>query len=243
MEEKLQSPPLIEALCEFRFDESSTWDWTIPGQLYDRIKGEFPERSEAKSLELKIFPAEPATTQTVPERVQLKKSDNSAIVQIGPNLLAINQLEPYSDWNLFRELIISIYNEYRDVAIPNGLQRIGLRYINKLEYACPDTDIREVINHIPQFDGNLKYPLDGFFQRYSLKIDSLNGHLIHQTGSALVNDSPMIMLDLDFNSTEVQHLTSIDSVISWLDDAHSLVHQTFVDSLNPELYERLKGGA
>jgi uncharacterized protein (TIGR04255 family) len=31
------NPPLIEAICEFRFNPGQTWVWTVPGLIYNEI--------------------------------------------------------------------------------------------------------------------------------------------------------------------------------------------------------------
>ena len=134
MGEKLKNPPLVEALCEFRFSEDSNWDWILPGQLYDKVGAEFPEHTQFQSIGLQVqashksIPA--ASIYTAPDRVQYKRSDGSAMIQVGPYLLAINQLKPYTTWAEFSALIIRIYEEYCGIAGNTRIARIGLRYIN-----------------------------------------------------------------------------------------------------------------
>src|SRR5947208_3343497 len=95
MGEKLVSPPLLEALCEFRFAPTEAWDWTLPGRLYDRIEKEFSERSQVEGIEvqLSLGPGQPPSSQIMrgPDRVQMKRKDGTAMVQVGPHLLAVNQ--------------------------------------------------------------------------------------------------------------------------------------------------------
>ncbi len=245
MGEKLTSPPIVEALCEFRFVPSDTWDWTIPGLLYEKIKGEFPERSQFKGLGVQIHlgPNAPpaADMRTGPERVQLKRSDDSAMVQIGENLLAINHLRPYPDWENFRELILNILQKYRDVteSVPL-LERIGLRYINQIEVPQDKFETGDYITLEPPLSGSLDKPLSSFYQRYELVQDSPVGVLIHQTGIQRKKDQTVIMLDLDFGSEDVKHITDTDGIKTWLDSAHARVLDAFIASLNRNLYDRMK---
>jgi len=245
MGEKLKTPPLIEALCEFRFIPGSPWDWVLPGQLYDRIKGEFPIRSqiERMGVEVQSAPrAKPiATIHTGPERVQLKRADGSAMVQVGFNLLAINHLRPYTSWTEFLALIMRIFDDYQGIAGKNELERIGLRYINHL-LVPENAEIGDVIALAPPLTGNLVRPIQAFYQRYEIEEDNPEGVLIHQTGT--IQDElgkPLFVLDLDFGSTRVQNLIYPQEVREWLNQAHDRVYDAFVSSLNPILYSALIG--
>jgi uncharacterized protein (TIGR04255 family) len=44
MPKKYEKPPIIEAVCEFRFSGKSKWDLTIPGLIYDSVKDEYPQK-------------------------------------------------------------------------------------------------------------------------------------------------------------------------------------------------------
>ncbi|MGQ0654564.1 MAG: TIGR04255 family protein [Betaproteobacteria bacterium] len=47
MPKKYKNPPIIEAICEFRFSETSPWDLTIPGLIYELVKDKFPKRVQS----------------------------------------------------------------------------------------------------------------------------------------------------------------------------------------------------
>ncbi|PWH17306.1 MAG: hypothetical protein DDG58_08190 [Ardenticatenia bacterium] len=57
----------------------------------------------------------------------------SALVQVGPHLLAVNHLKPYPTWQEFLPLIRKGFDAYCSVAHPKNIQRIGLRYVNCIE--------------------------------------------------------------------------------------------------------------
>lgn len=245
MGETLKSPSLIEALCEFRYAPSTPWDWTIPGQIYDRIKSEFPKRKEVRAIGVQIQPGAEATftnIQTGPERIQLIRSDDSALVQVGPNLLVINHLRPYPRWEVFRDLIMKILEEYCSISQLSKLHRIGLRYINQFMLPKDEIKIDHYLTLDPPLQGVLDKPLNKFYQRYEFVQDNPCGFIIHQTGFQEVKDNLAIMLDIDFGSFEVTELKETQDIGTWLDLAHNRVYEAFVASLNHTFYERLKKG-
>ena len=167
MGEKLSNPPVIEAICEFRFDPSSPWDWTIPGRLFEKIQDRFPERSEVKrlGLQVQLDKGEVHKTQvdTGPERLQLKRTDGTALVQIGSHLLSVNHFSPYPGWEDFRELIFEIFFEYHEISERASLSRIGLRYINQMPLPQGNFRLDDFISLAPDLPSPLDRPLINFF--------------------------------------------------------------------------------
>jgi len=247
MGDKLLSPPLMEALCEFKFAPSAPWDWTFPGRLYDQLAGEFPVHSQVDGVGVQIHfgPDKPVSSQVIkgPDRIQMKRTDGSAMVQVGPHLLAVNHLRPYSDWESFRALILRVFEKYIKLSGECSLERIGLRYINQIQSIKVDTGrVGELISVTPSLKGTLHRPLAGFYQRYEIIYEAPRGVLIHQTGIRNTEQGKALMLDLDFGSNELQGVCDQSAVKTWLDTAHEVVYDCFVTSLTREFYEELKGG-
>lgn len=242
--ERLKSPPLVEALCEFRFVPSDAWDWTIPGRLYDLICEDFPDRSQVEEVAMQLESGDILTHTVVkgPGRVQLKRSDGSAMVQVGPNLLVINQLRPYTGWPSFLSKIIDVYETYKRLTSSLNIARIGLRYINQIPLLDEITDLSLLISVDPPLSGTLQRPLLGFYQRYELSNEDPEGILIHQSGLQKGGDSDSILIDLDFNSQSIEGISADSDIREWLEKAHDCIEESFIDSLNPDLYEKLKQG-
>ncbi|HEY8347018.1 MAG TPA: TIGR04255 family protein [Symbiobacteriaceae bacterium] len=248
MGEKLKAPPLVEALCEFRFGAGTPWDWTVPGRLYERIKDDFPERSEVGSHSFGLVVAAPgqpipvSPPAGVPERVQLKRKDGSALVQVAPYRLVINHLRPYKSWESFRELIFGIFDQYREIVYTVEVDQVGLRYINQIPMVPPYEEYIDTVTVRPNFTSPLAQPLKSFFQRYELEYNSPRGVLIHQTGTTEINGRTVIILDLDFVSQDTRRLSNMEEIEKFLDAAHDRIGEAFVASIDPPLYERLRSG-
>jgi len=244
--EKLQSPPVVEALCEFRFIPSERWDWTLPGRLYDKIRTDFPERAQvnALSMHIEVSSGESPNQKisTAPERIQFKKSDGSSMVQMGPHLLVVNQLPPYPHWEGFRTVILNIMGEFIQLYPDFQLARIGLRYINRISLPEEVQDLGQMISVPPPLTGALQRPLKGFYQRYELQHEEPRGILIHQTGIQTTTAQANLIIDLDFGSTELESVVNLVDIEAWLNRAHYRVYESFVDSLNPMLYKQMKRG-
>jgi uncharacterized protein (TIGR04255 family) len=239
---KLKSPPLIEALCEFRFSAKEDWDWTVPGRLYDELKGEFPERGQIQAIEVKFDVKHLSHVEGI-DRVQMKRKDGSAMVQVGPHLLVINHLLPYSDWNAFLKLIIRVFESYINLATHAPFERIGLRYINQIPIKNEELhDAGRYIVLVPPIPKAIEKPLNSFYQRYDLVHADPEGVLIHQTGVAKSQAGLLnIMLDLDFGSSKVSHLDK-NSIGEWLTKAHRQIEIAFTESVEAEMLKKMKEG-
>ena len=44
MGKKYLNPPIVEAVCEFRFTSDTQWDLAVSGLLYKKIKDDFTNR-------------------------------------------------------------------------------------------------------------------------------------------------------------------------------------------------------
>lgn len=145
MGRRYRNPPVIEALCEFRFEPGQPWDLAVPGLVYEKIRDDFPKRRQARVLEARITarPSEVGQEILTTDRMQFLRKDEKALIQVGRDLLAVNHLRPYPSWQAFLPLIRQGLSAYREAAHPSGLSRVGLRYINRIEIPGPSIKLED----------------------------------------------------------------------------------------------------
>lgn len=249
MGEKLKSQPLVEALCEFQFNLAGSNELTMPGLFYAEVKEDFPEQSlvDELSVQVELSPLG-GTPQFIrsPQRLQLKRTDGSAILQVGQGRLIVNRLQPYVNWEDFRELISKAFKTYIDLCGEYTLKRIGLRYINHLiPTGNEGFKIDDFLTVIPLFPKPIDRPMTGFQQVYEFFYESSKASLVHRTA---VFEKPegdtVILLDLDFISQDISSFQdnskALEWLREWLNQAHEHIEEAFISSLNPSYYESLK---
>src|SRR5207253_5942587 len=91
-------PPLIEAVCDFRFSSSQPWDWTIPGLFYEQIRDSFPNKNQVNIIETRIDSSQGKVIQQSQPKLQFINQDGTAVIHVGPDNLSIHQLQPYEGW-------------------------------------------------------------------------------------------------------------------------------------------------
>jgi uncharacterized protein (TIGR04255 family) len=215
-----RKPPLIQAVCEIRFIPTRPWDWTIPGLLYDKIKGEFPEKKLQNSMEIKVGPQQDAFAVS---QMQFLKPDQSAMVQVGPDVLAVHSFLPYVGWEGFSQLITRISHLYQEITGPSGISRLGLRYINRITFAPKTIETEDYFNlyaRIPNTIEQTHGPFSlGILFPYADGRDMLNVRMGNTVPDGIV-------LDLDYytdkpKAVELNHLTE------WANLAHDRIEIMF----------------
>jgi len=224
---RFERPPLVEAVCEFRFTDSSGWDWTVPGRLHERIRSSFPKVRQIRPRVVVVGGEAPPAVADV-EKLHFATADDSRLVQSGPNLLAINVLHPYLGWDDFCDLILDIFHHHAAIIESCSLARIGLRYINRI--GLGEHDAVGLLRVLPEFKSFFDASPASFFERYVVHYDEPPGALTYQTGD-VARPERALMIDLDF-WREHPDVVNPDALRRWLTAAHERIEEVFVRSMS-----------
>lgn len=238
IERKYKNPPIVEALCEFRFFSTQPWDFTIPGLIYERVKGEFPEKQQRGGIIGFEWPFwERKIDQVIPPFlpwIQFWKKDKTALIQIAPDILVINQLKPYPSWGKFKSLILNNFGVYKEIANPRGLKKITLRYINKMDFDKKDFELKKYFQYFPSIPDTLPRIQDSFFVSSEFSYEE-GEKLILTLGNTISPEPNVVSVTLDISYLIVVsgHL-SFDDIPNWLEKAHERIRVAFETSITDE---------
>lgn len=237
MRRKYNKPPIVEVVCELIFEPSQPWDWTIPGMLYSAVKENYPKKKQKNSLKLEFKTGLEQVPQNVSggiERMQFYKDDETALIQIGPNNLSINHLKPYPDWEVYSQMIKEAYDEYTKISAPKFINRIGLRYINRIETGLKRVEIEDYLLAVPQIPKTMPQLYINWLQKTEIPYTENNGILILQSGSIHEHDNNVtFLLDLDF-ITQQDHKIELANAIKWIEKAHEIIEISFEACITDE---------
>jgi len=126
---KLDPCPIYEALVEIRF-QSNLFPDAIFGSIYNSLKKDFPT---AKKLPIAQIPDE--IRKTNPDlrykpHYQLLGKDEFLIIQVGPDVLTINNPHQYMGWSNFRPFINSVWQQVISTKVISTIDQLAVRYIN-----------------------------------------------------------------------------------------------------------------
>lgn len=236
-------PPVIEVLCEFRFKSAQPWDWTIPGLVYEKIREKFPKKRQQNVLEVETQPSEDKVLHRMKagvERMQFLNQQENAFVQVGPDLLAVNHLPPYPKWDAFKRLILEQLAVYRDVANPESLARIGLRYINRIEIPDKRIGLEQYFRSLPQVPEPIPQTFPSFMFHVDVAHEKPFSVLRFIFGSA-PSESPenlTFMLDLDMFGIG-ENAPSLEQLTNWIEVAHDRIEAAFDASFTEKTHREI----
>jgi uncharacterized protein (TIGR04255 family) len=242
---KYNNPPIIESVCEIRFSDDTNWDITVPGLIFEDIRNEYPQKEQRTTQEINISMSGIAFPRT---RSQIKRQDYAVFltddkksrIQVGPRILLINQLKPYSAWNDFKSQVNYAFQKLSVRVELAGVQRIGLRYINKIEIPMENNKVtlEEYFEfrpfcgeRLPQTHGEF---IVGCVFPYSGGRDLCR---IEFTSAMPENEGSLaFLLSLDYFLAKPRSIPVTQS-IDWIEEAHGNIENLFEGCILPPLRE------
>src|SRR5262249_29721575 len=173
--ENLPRAPIVEAVIEIRaratkpFEESS-----LRSVLEPRMAGYgFLDSLREFYSEVKLEGGKPAI-QNVRDvgwkGVRFRSSDEKHIVQFNRDSFVFSRLEPYLTWDQLFAESQRLWEIFREVAQPPDIQRIGLRYINRIKLPPGELRFEDFIQPAPSTPRELNLPFDGFMHHDTLAV-------------------------------------------------------------------------
>ena len=146
-------------------------------------------------------------------------SDDSKIVQARLDGFTFNKLKPYSDWDQFSGEAMELWQKFIPIAKPERVNRLSLRYINRIELPLPFFDLKEFILTGPELASNLNLSLAQFFIRMIIPDASIGAFAI-VTEAIEDEDKTKNVLPLIFDIDVIQNVN--------------------LDPKSPEIFETMK---
>lgn len=227
---KYKNPPAIEVLFEIYFSETQS-NLTLFGDFYQKIKDDYPRQEQLRNIGLEMN----FTQQSVQAKqlnqgnmMRFSKEDNSQLVQISEGLLTVNKLKPYLGYEAFKENVQSVLHPYLEAAKPKYSERIGMRYIDRIQIPEEDFELNKYFNFSLNFANKDFSTITGI----SFRVQLMPKHKEHQllvtlnsVPSSVEGKSEFI---LDMYDTFILH-KEIDenSILTVLDNAHENIEHVF----------------
>jgi len=160
--------------------------------------------------------------------MQFLREDEKALIQVGPDLVAINHLKPYPTWQEFLPLIQRGFDAYCKAAAPKGVRRIGLRYINRIEIPGQSIELEDYFEFRPFVGSQLPQDFGPFIVGIQVPYEDSRDTLRLQLANASVEtpNTVAVMLDLDYFLARPGEVP-LDDVFEWVDVAHNRVEEAF----------------
>ena len=239
-ERRYRKPPVVEVLCEIYFAES-TWDDTIPGSFFERVRKDFPNKRqrEVQKAQVAFGPSEATVgVQHLPPWMQFVSKDGDRMVQIAENLLVVNQLRPYPHFEKWESVVHQVVEIYRELAQPAKLARLGLRYINRVVIPDARVKMEDFFTIYPNLPSALGDTHGSFLVRVEVSRSEQRHTVLITFGTdphhQPAKDEHVFMLDLYDICQLDEPLDDVD-LKNEIEHAHTNVVMGFEDSITDRL--------
>jgi uncharacterized protein (TIGR04255 family) len=249
-----KNPPIREVVCEFRFQEGSPWDLSVPGLIYSKMSDEFPRKliSQTPEISTTIVGAPEGRAQQTLRQLSVglihdslrfwRSEDDFGFISVATNRISVSHSRPYPSWEVLLPIIMRTFNAYKDTAQPKGLQRIGLRYINEIYFDLSNIDLEDYFDFYPFQGPGLPQNIASFNCSIgSLFNDNRDGLRLQMTSPTLQQPGGVtVLLDLDYFLHEPLSV-DLENVSDWLNSAHKQIEDTFEGCLKDSLRAKFQG--
>jgi uncharacterized protein (TIGR04255 family) len=208
--------PITEALIDIRVtlpDEITVTDLAHVDIGEDMG---YPHRRNLFAGEAQIAIGEQLGAATRQKHVGYRfvSSDERQIVQVRLDGFTFSRLAPYDRWETFREEAYRLWILYRLVAEPVSINRVAVRYINRLDLPLPMDDFKDYLRTVPEVSPDLPQGLSGYLMQLAIPQEDI-GAVLLLNETLLPSPEPdtvSILLDIDlFRELE----TSVEDEDVW----------------------------
>jgi uncharacterized protein (TIGR04255 family) len=173
--ENLPRAPIVEAVIEIRARATQVLEASsLRSALEPRLVGySFLDSLRGFHGEVKIEGDKPPI-QKVSELgwmgVRFRSTDGKHIVQFKRDGFVFSRLEPYLTWEQLYGESQTLWAIFKELAQPAEIQRVGLRYINRIKLPPGELRLEDFIQPAPSAPRELDLPFLGFTHHDTLAV-------------------------------------------------------------------------
>lgn len=209
--ENLPRAPIVEAVIEIRARATKALEETsLRAAIEPKLAGYvFLDSLREFHSEVKLEGGKPPI-QSVSDAgwkgVRFRSSDEKHIAQFNRDGFVFSRLEPYSTWEELESEGKRLWNIYKDLAQPVEIQRLGLRFINRIKLPPGELLFEDYIQPAPSSPHGLELPFHGFMHKDTLGVPghpyAINVIRTIQQLNGGVDGGVALILDIDVFTTQ-----------------------------------------
>jgi uncharacterized protein (TIGR04255 family) len=160
--------PITEAVI----DLSVTFDSEPSVETLEAIGDDsYPSRTKVVSNSFQVNGNIGAAISSEQIGWRFRSTDGRYIYQARKTGFGLSRLAPYERWDAFGGEARRLWEKYRVATKPNGLKRIAVRYINRIELPLPFGDFGEYFLTAPLVSPHLPQGLSNYLMNLTIPVD------------------------------------------------------------------------
>jgi uncharacterized protein (TIGR04255 family) len=174
--------------------------------------------------------------------VRCKTADGLQVANFGKDGFAFSRLKPYVNWEQFSNEALRLWAIYLDLAKPVEVQRLGLRFINRLILPIETAKLRDYFVHSSRAPDGLELPLIAFFNQNTFAVPEHDLAIqISQTREPFQSPTKEVGLILDIDAFTLKGFEIKDDVLqNRLNQLRWLKNKAFFGSVTQQVIGTVK---
>ncbi len=241
----LENAPIAEAVVEIRARAATEWNEDhLRAPLTERLP-DYPEFRMQREIHLGAsIDAEGSSEQfhrASWRGARLTSADKLHIAQFNRDGFTFSRLAPYQDWNQFCNEALRLWRVHAELGRPNEVERIGLRFINRIALPAEGAQISDFLRLPPQPPASLDVSVINFVHQDTWDVLGypyvLNVTQTIQAATPAGLSGNFLILDIDVWTTATRAETR--TIPPRLAEMRWLKNKAFFGSVTNELVESL----
>ncbi len=238
-------PPVSKMLCTLNFkrSDSNAWKSVYIGSIYEGVKEFFPKSEDRIRVDHTFDIARGEVSVKREKETFFLDEPNHISVSISETKLEFSQEIKYSGWKDNLPKIIKVLKDYLEISQQPLLERIDLRYINKIFIPC-DT-VKRIVQEKDYFNVYINYKtIKKDCNRFEIRIsfpytDGILDVILFPVPSPNNSNENLFILDLCYHIINIQG-SNIEQIKEALDSAHANIENVFEKTLTQKTKDLFK---
>lgn len=235
--------PITEAIIDVRVSPS---DQLTVSDLALMVEGDelsYPERRDHCYAEghFQLGKDTSASASSKHTGFVFYSEDKKQIFQARLDGFTMSRLAPYGSWTPFRDEARRLWEKYRSIVNPISINRLAVRYLNRLDLPLPLDDFKDYLLTVPEVAPDLPQGLEGFFVRLQIPQQDIPVTLL--LSEAIVEPARdgvvSVVLDIDmYRNKEVP--SDEESIWDFFEVLHDRKNDVFEACITDDTRELIK---
>lgn len=240
----LSKAPIVEAVIDIRITPKGDLDEKKVSSFLREKLPDYPTQKGMISKTLEIAVGKESKGPIVKDLgfmgSRVESTTEPYIAQFNKEAFVFSRLSPYNKWELFVSEAIRLWNLYCDLACPEEIQRIGVRFINKIDAIEGSVELENYYENSPASIKDTDWPILNYMHKDTYQpMASYMVNVIRTVKRGQDTSGAGLILDIDV-IMNMRFRNDIELIMEHLVKMKWIKNKTFFNSIKPEVIERYK---
>jgi uncharacterized protein (TIGR04255 family) len=235
--------PITEAVINLRVTLPPEAELAALAGIHNSIATDYPHQENLLVLQGEITAGENvgASASQTQLGFAYASSDQKQIIQARLDGFSFSRLAPYQHWEVFRDEAKRLWEIYQNVIHPTAINRLAVRYINRIDLPVPIKDFKDYLRVFPEVPCDLSEFLNGYFIQLQIPKPEVEATLILNQAIIPPSSDSVVSVLLDLDLFKLSDLPIAETTL-WenLDNLHEKINCIFETCITDETRELIK---